>query len=124
MKDANIIPVADITQSELTEEQVMEQARAQAAEQLASAKNFLLIEVDEKGCQIIAGCNDVQVMQGALALASMVGAAQIGEAMERMPPAIANVVALTQGLGSLNSFAREAAGEAGAHLNGQSDSKH
>jgi len=123
--DNNTIPVTDVTESEQTEEQIMEQARAQAAEHLARAKNFILLEVDDAGCQIIAGCSDVQVMQATLGLASMVGAAQIGKSLEQMPPQIANAVALTQGLGQLNAFARQVAADVGAQLaSGAPTAKH
>lgn len=119
MKDAKVIPIKDVTESADNEEQVMADAKAKALDVLNSTGRFVLVSIaeDQQGAEVVAGCSDADILNAALTMASMVGAAQIGEALDKMPPQVANAVALTQGLGQLNAFARQVAADAGAHLN-------
>ncbi len=117
---SNVIPLKDVTHTELSQEEVLAKARELVRQKLETSDTFLLVSFNsEERAEIVAGCTDLEVMNAALVLATMVGQYHLGEAVDNMPPAIAQAVCLTTGLQQLNAFAREHAANLGAQLPGK-----
>lgn len=104
------IPVVDVTESEQTRDEVMAQARVRVVEMLDQGHDYVLVQGSEQNVNVVAACDDTTIFRAALALATMIGANAVGKGLENMPPAIAQVVALTSGLKELNEFARRTMG--------------
>ena len=137
-----LIPVADVTEDELTAErdQLHTEVSPIVQEILDSKRPFLMIALREEPgkpdmLQPVAFCKDNQIEPMVAAAISLVGYSILGRAVETMPPELVPHMVLSAGLAHLNktiqSNAQAAlnpatpAGDIGAHgEDGRKDSVH
>lgn len=112
----NNIPVTDVTataDAPVTRESVLEAARPNVVAVLDRGDSYLMLAASAqrddgyKSLDVIAACDDAELMAFALAAISMVGIAQLGPvAANNLPPELQNSIALATGLGAVQRHIR------------------
>lgn len=105
------IPVTDVTGAAATQysrEDVLAQARPKVVDVLDRGDSYLMLaasaqrEDGYKSLDILAACDDAELMGFAIAAISMVGIAQLGPvASSNLPRELQNSIALATGLGAV-----------------------